>query len=229
MEIWYLYHSGVAVYHGGQLAVFDYWQNRTLPEGIPALARRLDCPVTVFVSHKHADHYNPEIFSWRQELPDVRYILSSDVPSQSGCQIIRPGQTLEVSGMTVTALRSTDEGVAFLCRWCGKTLYHAGDLHWWHWNGETDAYNRDMAEDYRREIDKLSDIPLDAAFVPVDGRLEDAYAMGIEYFAAHVDCPCLIPIHFTSDPAVLHQLECRSGPCRGRLCILEESRPHICL
>lgn len=31
---------------------------------------------------------------------------------------------------------STDEGVAFLVTAEGRTVFHAGDLNWWHWEGE---------------------------------------------------------------------------------------------
>ena len=50
-------------------------------------------------------------------------------------------------------------------------VYHAGDLNWWHWEGESEEWNRKMAEDYRAEIDTLAGERIDLAFLPVDGRL----------------------------------------------------------
>ena len=41
-------------------------------------------------------------------------------------------------GAEIRTLRSTDEGVAFVVHYAGKTIYHAGDLNWWHWEGEPD-------------------------------------------------------------------------------------------
>ncbi len=42
-------------------------------------------------------------------------------------------------GAEIRTLRSTDEGVAFVVHYAGKTIYHAGDLNWWHWKkGEPD-------------------------------------------------------------------------------------------
>ena len=39
-----------------------------------------------------------------------------------------------------------------------------------------------MKQNYQREVDKLEGRKIDAAFVPVDPRLEDAYFWGIDYF-----------------------------------------------
>ena len=225
MKIWYLYHSGVAVRTERQLLVFDYWQNRTLPEGIPALFRKEDCPVTVFVSHAHGDHFNPGIFSWREAWPEITYVLSSDVPARPGCIQAPPDAELKLPGCTVRTLRSTDEGVAFLVEADGAVIYHAGDLHWWHWEGEPEADNRAMAAAYCREIDRLRDTAPDVAFVPVDPRQEEDFALGIDYFASQVRCPRLIPIHFSSDETVLQRLEQRPGPSQGRLCLLSLAHP----
>lgn len=225
MELRYLYHSGVAVETDRHLLVFDYWKDGVLPGGVPELARRTGKPLTVFVSHVHPDHYNPAIFDWAETVPEVTYILSSDVPRRDGCLSIAPGDTLETGGLTVTALRSTDEGVAFLVEADGACLFHSGDLHWWHWPGEDAEWNDSMGRAYRAQIRRLAGKHLDAAFVPVDGRLGEAWAMGIDYFAAHVDCPRLIPIHFAWDPAVLERLQATPGPWQGRLLILDEHRP----
>lgn len=60
-----------------------------------------------------------------------------------------------------------------------KVIYHAGDLNWWHWEEESATYNDEMKQNYQREVDKLEGRKIDAAFVPVDPRLEDAYFWGI--------------------------------------------------
>ena len=227
MKIWYLYHSGVAVRTERRLLVFDFFHNHTLPGGMEGLFRQEGCPVTVFVSHAHADHYNPEIFRWQETWPKITYVLSHDVPARPGCITAPPDGTLDLPGCTVRTLPSTDEGVAFLVQTDGVAVYHAGDLHWWHWPGEGEEDNCAMGEAYRREIDRLQNTPLDAAFVPVDPRQGDAFAMGIDYFAEHVHCPRLIPIHFSADNAVLKWLQNRPGPYQGRLCILSEGQPFI--
>lgn len=227
MELRYLYHSGVAVETASHLLVFDYWKDGALAGGVPELARKTGKPLTVFVSHVHHDHYNPAIFEWAETVQEVTYVLSSDVPARPGCHTIAPGETLKFSGLTVSALRSTDEGVAFLVEVDGVTLFHSGDLHWWHWPGEDPAWNEAMGRAYRAQIRRLEGKHLDAAFVPVDGRLGEAWAMGIDYFARHVDCPRLIPIHFTFDPAGLERLRETPSPWEGRVLILDENRPAV--
>ena len=47
------------------------------------------------------------------------------------------------------ALKSTDEGVAFLVEVNGVVIYHAGDLNWWHWDEEPKSWNNDMAARFK--------------------------------------------------------------------------------
>lgn len=225
VRLYYLFHSGVAVETAERLLVFDYWKDGALAGGVPALARRTGKPLTVFVSHSHHDHFQPAVFDWAAALPSVTYVLSDDVPARPGCHTMGPGQTLELPGMTVSTLRSTDQGVAFVVRCEGLALYHGGDLHWWHWNGEPEADNAAMGRAYRAEIDRLAGLHLDAAFVPVDGRQEDAAFLGIDYFARTVDCPRLVPIHAAFDGRALAALPGRPGPWQGRLLLLDEAHP----
>ena len=43
---------------------------------------------------------------------------------------------------SILSLKSTDEGAAFAIRETdGTSIYHAGDLNWWHWEGEPLAWN----------------------------------------------------------------------------------------
>ena len=142
MKVWYLYHSGVAVRTGGYLLIFDYWKNHTLPGGIPALIQKENCPVLVFCSHAHDDHFNPEILQWRRNFSKVEYILSDDIASQTGCTMLSSGAVLSRPDYTVRTFASTDAGVAFLVEIDGVSIYHAGDLHWWHWSSEPDQENR---------------------------------------------------------------------------------------
>lgn len=43
-----------------------------------------------------------------------------------------------------------------------------------------------MAANYKREIKELDGCGMDVAFVPLDGRLENAYYWGMKYFLEHV-------------------------------------------
>lgn len=99
------------------------------------------------------------------------------------------------SAIRVQTLLSTDEGVAFCVYDPEGAIYHAGDLHWWHWEGEPDEENREMGENYRKEIDLLSGEHFRAAFVPLDPRLDNAYWYGMRYFADHVKADHIFPMH----------------------------------
>lgn len=71
MEITYIGHSGFLVELEHTALLFDYWQGDfTLPAG-----KRL----YVFASHRHPDHFNPEIFNLKAGHPEVQFILSDDI------------------------------------------------------------------------------------------------------------------------------------------------------
>ncbi len=101
----------------------------------------------------------------------------------------------EKEGVCVRALRSTDEGVAFLVETEGKRFYHAGDLNWWHWEEEGKAWNRNMEVSYKKEIDRMAGQYVDVAFVPLDPRLGRAYGWGMEYFLQKVSAGHVFPMH----------------------------------
>ena len=128
----------------------------------------------------------------------MRYILSDDVKAGEGDDIIyvESGKRYIVDGFEVETLKSTDEGVAFLVDTSDEVIYHAGDLNWWHWNGEVESYNAFMARDYMAEIDKLRGRKIDIAFIPLDGRLEDKYLWGMDYAMKTLDIKNAFPMHF---------------------------------
>ena len=69
---------------------------------------------------------------------------------------MKPHQKLTVDDLEIETLASNDQGVAFVVKVAGKrTVFHAGDLNWWHWNGESEEFNNDIADSYRQEIDLL--------------------------------------------------------------------------
>lgn len=75
MNITYLFHSGFLAETRECYYIFDYWKG-TLPALDPSK------PVFVFVSHSHADHYNPEIFTLLRTMGMKRIaaVLAKDIP-----------------------------------------------------------------------------------------------------------------------------------------------------
>lgn len=226
MKVWYLAHDGFAVELGERVLIFDYYKTDPVGGGFaqgvvdPEALRGKE--VVAFVSHRHNDHFNRAIFAWRTVLPDIRYLLSSDIRAKGEeALFLRPGETQQVTTwLRVKTLRSTDEGVAFLCETPDGVIYHAGDLNWWHWNGETAAFNEQMRKDYCGQIDLLRGEKIDLAFLPLDPRQEDQYAWGYDYFMRTVGARQSVPMHLWENFACIDRLrkDACSEPYREQIC-----------
>lgn len=192
MKVTYLYHSGFMVEEENTVLIFDYFKGE-LPEFDE------NKQVYVFASHRHYDHFKKKIYDWKEKYPNITYILSDDIPSKKYMDhtvFIGPNSEREIGSIKVRTLKSTDEGVAFLVYAQGKTLYHAGDLNWWHWEEEGNVYNEMMKRNYQYEISKIEGEHIDAAFVPVDPRLGDQFYYGLDWFMRHTDTEHVFPMHF---------------------------------
>lgn len=209
-RIWYLYHSGFAVQTAEHFLVFDYWKQRPkgkgLESGVIDPTALIGRDVIVFASHSHSDHYNREILSWGKTITKLRLVLSNDIPAASGALMVGPGEKLSQADFKLETLASNDEGVAFVVDIDGLCIYHAGDLNWWHWEGEPDDYNDGMAASYKSQISLLRGRQIDLAFVPVDPRLENQYAWGLNYFMETVDAKWAVPMHFGNDTSIIDRL-----------------------
>ena len=75
------------------------------------------------------------------------------------------------------------------------TIYHAGDLHWWHWEGESEQDNIYQKQTYLQEICSIKE-PVDLACVVVDIRQEKNYLLGLNAFLRHVPTKYILPIHY---------------------------------
>ena len=201
MKVIYLGHSGFFVEMEDACFLFDYYKG-DLPEA--DRGKKL----FVFVSHGHYDHYRKEIFSLRDQYDQVRCLISSDIFVREAEDIlsVKPNEETEVLGCRIRTLRSTDEGVAFLLKYRGRTIYHAGDLNWWHWEEETEEYNTAMRRAYQSEINKLQGEKIDLAFVPVDPRLGEQYCWGLDCFMKRTDTKSVFPMHFWDNYAVFDRL-----------------------
>ncbi len=112
---------------------------------------------------------------------------------------MQPYQHWLERNLEVRTFGSTDAGVSFWLRVDGLTIFHAGDLNWWRWSGETQA-EQDFADRFFiEEMEKLPSEQIDIAFFPVDRRLEENYALGAEYFAKKMQPKLLAPMHFGAD------------------------------
>ena len=209
-KIWYLFHSGFAVRTAEHFLIFDYWKNRPkgkgLEDGVIDPSALIEDDVVAFASHSHGDHFNREILKWGAVIPKFRVVLSDDIPNEPSALMIGQGKRLSLGDIEVETLISNDEGVAFVVDVDGICIYHAGDLNWWHWEGEPDDYNEGMADSYKSQIALLQKRRIDIAFVPVDPRLEEQYAWGINHLMQEADVRNVIPMHFGNDIGVVDRL-----------------------
>lgn len=217
MKITYLSHSGFLLETGTANFIFDYYRGE-LPRLEPGK------PLVVFVSHGHADHYNREIYQWLKDYPKALYILPKDIPVKrliaeqeaQGIPLerallqIRKNTTqnlllFNANPLTVTTLKSTDAGVAYLLEYEGSTIYHAGDLNLWYWSGETRQYNENMTKAFLREMEKLKGKQIDIAFIPLDPRLEEHSMDGPKLFLEYTTCKWVFPMHMWGDYNIINK------------------------
>lgn len=214
IKVKYLYHSGFLVEYKNTVLIFDYFpnphDNTSLGTGIIALPELKDKKVLVFCSHRHPDHFDPIVLSWKKEHNDIQYYFSSDIPKKYHYEfvtLLKPYQTYENTDINIQTFKSTDEGVAFLVSLFDITIYHAGDLNWWHWNEESKAWNNDMAARFKYEISLLKGFDIDIAFLPTDPRQEDAEIWGLNWFIEHVNVKTIFPMHFWDDYTIMERIK----------------------
>ena len=204
MRATFLDHSGFLVESDSAALLFDWWKGE-----LPAI--RPGVPLYVFASHAHPDHFDPRIFALDDGSRDVRFVLGHDIKprnlSRRGvspgtvekCHTLRGGQSLTLPGAAVEALPSTDEGEAFLVTLDGQTVFHAGDLNWWHWEGEDKGWNRNMEVNFKTYVGPLRGRRLDLGLLPLDPRLGEAGFWGPAYFLETADVRRFLPMHQWGD------------------------------
>lgn len=217
MRCWFLNHSGVAVKTQSHLLLFDLfgemlnWESgKGLAQGVVNPQEIKDEDVLAFVSHEHEDHFSTKLFELGGKLKHFRMVLPEELDELTDKAVfVAPNETVELPDCRITTFESTDIGVAYLVEIDGRLIYHAGDLNWWHWEGEEEEFNRDQACRYQQQMEKLKQAvgnrSIDLAFVPVDPRLEQDMLRGLCCLAEQVSVERIVPIHFWGDFSVCKQ------------------------
>jgi len=206
MKLTYIHHSCFLLETESVSLLFDYTEGELPPFDV-------NKSLYIFSTHRHADHFSEKIFSLGQGVEKVHYLLSFDIPKERIPQTLgKDTHFLEVNSrylvgdVKILTFKSTDEGIALVIEVEGKSIYYAGDLNHWHWEGEPEWWNLQMAKDYLAEVEKLPK-KLDLAFVPVDPRLGKSFSLGSVELLAHADVSLLVPMHFWSDFSVCEKLQ----------------------
>lgn len=170
---------------------------------------------------------------------------------------VKPGECYNVDGVTVETLLSTDSGVAFLvtvpplasqhmdshaahspadgtgegAATSGTTIYHAGDLNWWRWEGEPEDFNAYQEKTYKEQIALLSGRKVDVAFVVLDPRQERDQFLGIDYFMEHVEARYVVPMHMWKQYGLAQEYQNRpqSRRFREKICSMSKENQEIVL
>lgn len=244
--IYYIYHSGVVVELDTVIMVFDFYKipstkKQLEEEFIHRFIKRTDKKVYVFCTHSHADHFNPQILNWEKINPAIRYILSDDIElsqsaqvdsnqTQSSVTFTHESDVFKLDDLTVHTFSSTDLGSSFYVDADGYHIFHAGDLHYWNWPGESDAYNAQMRRDYVAQLEKIQKLErIDIAFTPVDPRLEKNVFDGVDLLHEMLKPKVIVPIHYWYDYSAMDEFvkrfehtESKPVEIRDTMCVVYE-------
>jgi len=209
-KITHLFHSSVTVETKNHFLVFDYCDPR--PNFMLSSDSLLSNEsfkdkenIFVFVTHSHGDHFDPIILDWDSENTPITYIFSDDVVIEnlkSNYYFMKKYESKRFKSIHVTTYGTTDIGLSFLVEVDGLTIYHGGDLNWWHWKSDAKDIQIKEERDFKYEVDKLQSNRIDIAFIPVDPNLEEYYYLGGEYFAKTIKPSIIIPMHFTNNYSI---------------------------
>lgn len=253
MVITYVWHDCFVADCGCCTLVFDYWKDPTAAPGeLPAFIRDADkCkPMYVIVSHHHKDHFSKRIFSWKESIENIHYILSNDVRKfsrhilQPGTiyagprlkegefSILRAGESYSDNILRIDAFGSTDVGCSYVVTVGGITVFHAGDLNAWIWKDESteQEINKAMG-DYKAILSTIKGrFPaIDYAMFPVDSRIGRDYFTGAALFVREINVGHFFPMHFGLGETLGEQMKYRLDAARLNLYANTERGEYICL
>ena len=216
MQVIFIHHSCFLIEVDDKVLIFDYFggdrvNGYTFTGKIPSYAP--DTKIYMFASHSHRDHFDMDILRWSGQYPNIRYILSKDIrisphflekhgidpKVREQVQFVTAGKRYEVDDLVIETLASTDAGVAFYVTTNGVSFFHAGDLNDWKMEGAGDLINGKQERAYRHEIRKITDKPINLAFVPMDPRLGPYQSLGIDFLLKNTDAEFVFPMHMWQD------------------------------
>lgn len=197
-----------------------------------SLIINLDKPCYLLASHFHKDHFLPfilTIFSYAQErrsqdpnYPEVKLILSSDIkryrrkycaPYLEHITFIGKGESYQDHLIKINAYGSTDVGSSFALHVLDDkcSVFHAGDLNYWHWQEESTQEEIKQAHDlFLSELKVISsqEQHFDVVLFPIDPRMQTNIAAGAQEFFEHINYNLLVPMHVIEKPNIVwHELK----------------------
>lgn len=130
--------------------------------------------VYLFVSHQHRDHFSPALLRWADSLPDAHLVLGGPITDRAAMDatpvrsvVMGEGERVNVAGADIATIPSTDEGVGFVVRVDGVTLFHAGDHALWAPQVDTAYWTGIGKAGGLVESATNTPMPIDLAFLPI--------------------------------------------------------------
>lgn len=195
VDLYFLHHSGFMLELETMILVFDYYMDPL--KRLEDRLEKTDKPVYFFVSHVHGDHFNRAIRKFEKRASG--YFLHRDchlaLADESLLHEMDVGETVNEGPLSVHMYGSTDAGGSYMVEAEGLTIFHAGDLNWWHWAGEGDSENREARDWFFRELSCIKEKEVDIAMLPVDARQQAAREWGVKAYLSHFSAGLLIPMH----------------------------------
>ena len=216
MQIIFIHHSCFLVELDDKVLIFDYFDGDKV-EGMHFTGKlpsyEPDTKIYMFASHSHKDHYDMDILRLTDKYSNIHYVFSNDIRISQHClskhgidpavrdrvTFVSPDNTYHVDDLDIMTLRSTDAGVAFYVTSNGVSLFHAGDLNDWEWDGAGDLINGRVRRAFRHEIKKLSEKPINVAFFPMDPKLMEYQFKGFDFFLQNTSAEFVFPMHMWQD------------------------------
>lgn len=195
VDLYFLHHSGFMLELETMILVFDYYLDPL--KRLEDRLEKTDKPVYFFVSHVHGDHFNRAIRKFEKRASG--YFLHRDchlaLADESLLHEMDVGETVNEGPLSVHMYGSTDAGGSYMVEAEGLTIFHAGDLNWWHWAGEGDSENREARDWFFRELSCIKEKEVDIAMLPVDARQQAAREWSVKAYLSHFSAGLLIPMH----------------------------------
>lgn len=191
VNVEYIHHSGYVVETDNSVLIFD-----VVDGYLPRKYLDSNKNVVFFVSHSHDDHYNPGIFSYQKQV-----VVSDDVVVPIGHKaiLVKPNDSVIVNGLKIKVFGSTDLGVSFFAQTDGVSIFHAGDLNYWHWKSVSSDDEIELAEFmFLNVLEDLRGLSVDIAMFPVDPRLGKDYDEGARKYIDTIRPTWFFPMHYTN-------------------------------
>ncbi len=193
MKITYVYHSCFIMEIEDKVILFDPPGRGFLPKGFWEKIQELvkDRVLYIFVSHGHGDHYTQKIFDLQAKEKHV--VLSDDIYTEEEAVMMSGEEERIVGDIAVKTFTSNDEGVAYLLKVEGMTIYYGGDLAMWDWPEWSESERREHVSVFEDTIRYLKKREIDIAFSNMDKRLK-SWAGPVE-FIHEVGPKYFVPMH----------------------------------